>query len=208
MLYKMLTGRVPWVPARACLQRPLSTSGPLWNNISEQAKSLVTDLLHTDQAFRANVEEATHHPWFEGIHHCARMPTSAPGKKIVGVGGGIGGAGSTGSVGSASSSASSGIRSGSTSPSRLVEEVEAFPLLEERSSDGGVDVVECGGRGKLSEMHSHQVWSGGRGGSQDNQRRNFCFGWLVDHSFPARYLFGLEMSHFELEMPRFLRFDY
>lgn len=81
MLYQMLTGRMPWMPSRACLQRPLSTSGPSWKGISEQAKSLVGVLLTPDQTSRANVERATHHPWFEGIHHCARMPTSAPGGK-------------------------------------------------------------------------------------------------------------------------------
>lgn len=81
MLYNMLTGRMPWTPSRACLQRPLSMSGPTWKNVGEEAKSLVQELLHTDQAFRADVEQARHHPWFEGIHHCARMPTSAPGVK-------------------------------------------------------------------------------------------------------------------------------
>lgn len=81
MLYQMLTGRMPWMPSRACLQRPLSTSGPSWKNVSELAKSLVGDLLAADQSLRADVEQATHHPWFEGIHHCARMPTSAPGGK-------------------------------------------------------------------------------------------------------------------------------
>lgn len=81
MLNLMLTGRMPWIPSRACLQRPLSTSGHCWKNISEPAKSLVEDLLTADQAFRADVEQATHHSWFEGIHHCARMPTSAPGGK-------------------------------------------------------------------------------------------------------------------------------
>lgn len=81
MLYQMLTGRMPWIPSRACLQRPLSTSGPSWKGISEQAKCLVGDLLMADQDYRADVEQATHHPWFEGIHHCARMPTSAPGGK-------------------------------------------------------------------------------------------------------------------------------
>lgn len=79
MINQMLTGRMPWIPSRACLQRPLSTSGPSWKNISEPAKSLVEDLLTADQDFRADVEQATHHSWFEGIHHCARMPTSAPG---------------------------------------------------------------------------------------------------------------------------------
>ncbi|CAM9838376.1 unnamed protein product, partial [Hapterophycus canaliculatus] len=81
MLNLMLTGRMPWLPSRACLQRPLSTSGPSWKGISEPAKSLVEDLLTADQDLRADVEQATHHPWFEGIHHCARMPTSAPGGK-------------------------------------------------------------------------------------------------------------------------------
>lgn len=85
MLYQMLTGRMPWMPSRACLQRPLSTSGPSWKNISHQAKSLVQDLLAADQTLRADVEQATHHPWFEGIHHCARMPTSAPGGKLAGM---------------------------------------------------------------------------------------------------------------------------
>lgn len=83
MLYLMLTGRMAWTPSRACLQRPLSTSGPSWKNVSEQAKSLVADLLTADQTLRADVEQATHHPWFEGIHHCARMPTSAPGGKAL-----------------------------------------------------------------------------------------------------------------------------
>lgn len=81
MLNLMLTGRMPWIPSRACLQRPLSTSGPSWKNISEEAKSLVEDLLTADQDLRADVDQATHHSWFEGIHHCARMPTSAPGGK-------------------------------------------------------------------------------------------------------------------------------
>lgn len=81
MINQMLTGRMPWIPSRACLQRPLSTSGHCWKNISEPAKSLVEDLLTADQALRADVEQATHHSWFEGIHHCARMPTSAPGGK-------------------------------------------------------------------------------------------------------------------------------
>lgn len=84
MVYKMLTGRMPWIPARKCLQKPLSTSGPTWKNISEQAKSLVEDLLHTDQTFRADVDQATHHPWFDGMEHCAMMPTSAPGGKLAG----------------------------------------------------------------------------------------------------------------------------
>ncbi|CAN0041980.1 unnamed protein product [Ectocarpus fasciculatus] len=81
MLAQMLTGKMPWIPSRACLQRPLSTSGVCWSHISEPAKSLVEDLLTADQEFRADVEQATHHSWFEGIHHCARMPTSAPGGK-------------------------------------------------------------------------------------------------------------------------------
>ncbi|CAM9300933.1 unnamed protein product [Pylaiella littoralis] len=81
MINQMLTGRMPWIPSRACLQRPLSTSGPSWKNVSEPAKSLVEDLLTVDQDLRADVEQATNHSWFEGIHHCARMPTSAPGGK-------------------------------------------------------------------------------------------------------------------------------
>lgn len=83
MLYQMLTGRMPWMPSRACLSRPLSTAGPSWKNISEQAKSLVKELLTADQTLRADVEQTTHHEWFEGIHHCARMPTSAPGGKAT-----------------------------------------------------------------------------------------------------------------------------
>ncbi|CAN0269305.1 unnamed protein product, partial [Ascophyllum nodosum] len=65
MLYQMLTGRMPWMPSRACLHRPLSTTGPSWKNISDRAKSLVEDLLNTDQNLRADVEQAMHHPWFE-----------------------------------------------------------------------------------------------------------------------------------------------
>ena len=82
MLYQMLTGRMPWMPSRACLHRPLSTTGPSWKNISDRAKSLVEDLLNTDQNLRADVEQAMHHPWFEDFHHCARMPTSAPGGRL------------------------------------------------------------------------------------------------------------------------------
>lgn len=78
MLYQMLTGRMPWMPSRACLQRPLCTSGPLWKRMGNEARSLVDDLLTADQNLRANVEQAKCHPWFEDFHHCAKMPTSAP----------------------------------------------------------------------------------------------------------------------------------
>lgn len=78
MLYQMLTGRMPWVPSRACLQRPLCTSGPLWKRMGNDARSLVEDLLTADQNLRTNVEQAKCHPWFEDFHHCAKMPTSAP----------------------------------------------------------------------------------------------------------------------------------
>lgn len=60
-------------------------SGFTWKDVSSQAKSLVEDLLHTDQAFRTDVDQAVHHPWLEGIQPCARIPTSAPGASKLGV---------------------------------------------------------------------------------------------------------------------------
>ncbi|CAM9711819.1 unnamed protein product, partial [Discosporangium mesarthrocarpum] len=79
MLYKVLSGRMPWIPSRACLQRPLAMSGPLWSKVSQEAKDLVKELLEMDQNLRLDASQALHHAWFEGIDHCAIMPTSAPG---------------------------------------------------------------------------------------------------------------------------------
>ncbi|CAM9125004.1 unnamed protein product [Choristocarpus tenellus] len=79
ILFKMLSGRMPWTPSRACLQRPLNMGGPIWKKVTPEAKELVGDLLEMDQYLRVDAPQALLHEWFEGIHHCAIMPTSAPG---------------------------------------------------------------------------------------------------------------------------------
>ncbi|CAM9827022.1 unnamed protein product, partial [Discosporangium mesarthrocarpum] len=69
MLYQMLSGRMPFMPAKTCLTKRVSFSGPLWTNVSSEAKDLIRGLLKKVPSERLDADGALQHPWIETIHH-------------------------------------------------------------------------------------------------------------------------------------------
>ncbi|KAG5188569.1 hypothetical protein JKP88DRAFT_347858 [Tribonema minus] len=83
MIYQMLCGRMPFMPARACLERPPSYLGATWRNVSEEAKDLINKMLERDPSKRLTAAEALEHPWLESVQYLESgfphfVPTAAP----------------------------------------------------------------------------------------------------------------------------------
>uniref|UniRef100_A0A7S2V0R7 Protein kinase domain-containing protein n=1 Tax=Fibrocapsa japonica TaxID=94617 RepID=A0A7S2V0R7_9STRA len=69
LLYKMLTGLMPFIPTRACLERPAAFPEYMWKRHSPHAKEVVVGLLTVDADKRLRAQEALQHEWFESISH-------------------------------------------------------------------------------------------------------------------------------------------
>mmetsp|Transcript_8127 Transcript_8127/g.12324 ORF Transcript_8127/g.12324 Transcript_8127/m.12324 type:complete len:695 (-) Transcript_8127:85-2169(-) len=69
MIYHMLSGRMPFAPARKCLDNPPSYTGVVWKNTSCEAKELIDKLLEKDPSKRITAAEALEHPWLESVQH-------------------------------------------------------------------------------------------------------------------------------------------
>lgn len=69
MLYQMISGRMPFMPARNCLDKPVVFGVGSWRMISDEAKNLITLLLEKDPSKRITADEALSHPWLESVQH-------------------------------------------------------------------------------------------------------------------------------------------
>jgi calcium-dependent protein kinase len=63
MMYQMLCGRMPFVPASRCLDKDAQFAGATWNKVSTGAKLLIKGLLERDPSKRLTAAEALAHPW-------------------------------------------------------------------------------------------------------------------------------------------------
>ncbi|CAM9589011.1 unnamed protein product [Chrysoparadoxa australica] len=57
MLYQMLSGRMPFVPARACLASPVGFPPAAWRDVDPKCKDLIQKLLDKDPATRLTAEQ-------------------------------------------------------------------------------------------------------------------------------------------------------
>eukprot|EP00602_Paraphysomonas_sp_CaronLab_P005164 CAMPEP_0185035928 /NCGR_PEP_ID=MMETSP1103-20130426/28093_1 /TAXON_ID=36769 /ORGANISM="Paraphysomonas bandaiensis, Strain Caron Lab Isolate" /LENGTH=725 /DNA_ID=CAMNT_0027573233 /DNA_START=324 /DNA_END=2501 /DNA_ORIENTATION=- len=67
VLYKCLSGNLPFVPPTACLERDAKFNGPAWRKISQPCKDLLASLLTADEGARPSAKQCLHHSWFADI---------------------------------------------------------------------------------------------------------------------------------------------
>lgn len=67
VLYKCLSGNLPFVPASACLDREVKFNGPAWRKVSEPCKQLIRSLLTVEEGGRLSAKQCLHHEWFSDI---------------------------------------------------------------------------------------------------------------------------------------------
>ncbi|XP_047003916.1 calcium/calmodulin-dependent protein kinase type IV-like [Schistocerca americana] len=72
IMYIMLCGFEPYWNDSSEAERdsymfePPNFTSPLWEEVSDSAKELITQLLHVDPSSRLSAEEALNHPWVQG----------------------------------------------------------------------------------------------------------------------------------------------
>ncbi|CAM9477051.1 unnamed protein product [Ascophyllum nodosum] len=69
MLYQMISGRLPFIPARACVSKPVSFPAAVWTDVNIGVKDLICGLLEKDPSQRLTADQALHHPWIQTIQH-------------------------------------------------------------------------------------------------------------------------------------------
>ncbi|CAM9747951.1 unnamed protein product, partial [Hapterophycus canaliculatus] len=69
MLYQMISGRLPFIPARVCVTKPVSFPAAVWTDVSVGVKELIEGLLEKDPSQRLTAAQALQHPWIQTIHH-------------------------------------------------------------------------------------------------------------------------------------------
>ncbi|CAM9136193.1 unnamed protein product [Choristocarpus tenellus] len=69
MLYQMISGHMPFMPAKTSLTKPVPFASPVWKNASSLAKDLIRSLLEKDPAHRIDANTALQHPWIQTIQH-------------------------------------------------------------------------------------------------------------------------------------------
>lgn len=67
VLYKCLSGNLPFVPATACLTREVKFNGPAWRKVSESCKQLIQSLLTVEEGGRLSAKQCLDHEWFSDI---------------------------------------------------------------------------------------------------------------------------------------------
>ncbi len=66
-LFKIISGREPFIPCSSCLDRKLEYVGSCWDVASNELKGLVRGMLHVDVNLRLSASEVLHHPWFKDV---------------------------------------------------------------------------------------------------------------------------------------------
>ncbi|CAN0115547.1 unnamed protein product [Ectocarpus sp. 6 AP-2014] len=69
MLYQMISGRLPFIPARKCVTKPVSFPAAVWADVNVGVKSLIEGLLEKEPSQRLTAAQALQHPWVQTIHH-------------------------------------------------------------------------------------------------------------------------------------------
>ena len=69
MLYTLLSGRLPFSgasreeTAEKILNQELAFNRSVWDSISDECKSLISGMLHKEQASRMDIHDVTASPW-------------------------------------------------------------------------------------------------------------------------------------------------
>ncbi len=66
-LFKIISGREPFLPYSSCLDRKPELVGPCWDGVSNELKGLVCDMLQVDVHLRLTAGEVLHHAWFKDL---------------------------------------------------------------------------------------------------------------------------------------------
>eukprot|EP00903_Cladosiphon_okamuranus_P019694 g18097.t2 len=69
MLYQMISGRLPFIPARVCVTKPVSFPSAVWADVNVGVKNLIEGLLEKEPSQRLTATQALQHPWIQTIHH-------------------------------------------------------------------------------------------------------------------------------------------
>ena len=67
VLYKCLSGTLPFVPPTACLERDVKFNGVAWKKVSEPCKAFIKSLLTVEESGRMSAKQCLNHAWFADI---------------------------------------------------------------------------------------------------------------------------------------------